>query len=314
MQINVEITTRCNLNCPHCARRTYSRRPKDMPVSRFEYLLDLMPNTYLVMLAGLGEPTLHPQIEDLAKAASNRRRLVGLVTNATRLDIDLASRLIDAGIDAVTFSLDSADDRIVSEIRPGVRIDRVLKNIREFACRATAADIATAVFTAVSTRTVEHLPRLAEIVCDLGVQAWMLTDLNFDWNRPYALVENWSQAAGNSVRNALKIAFSQGLPVLGVNGLEAFGMREQFRKYLLYPPERLYGRSRSQTQCMSPWQTLPVDVEGNATFCDCQPDVTCGNLLEQSFSTVWNGETARTLIFRMTQGTPPKPCLACPRF
>ena len=44
---------------------------------------------------------------------------------------------------------------------------------------------------------------------------------------------------------------------------------------------------------MSPWQTLAVDVDGNTSFCDCQPDAGIGNLLQKPFSAVWNGDAIR---------------------
>lgn len=314
VQINVEVTTRCNLSCSHCARRVRPRHTRDMPVSWFEYILDLLPNAYRIMLAGLGEPTLHPKIQDIIRSANKRYRLIGLVTNAARLDRDLATRLVDAGLNSIVFSLDSVDDRIVSDIRPGVHIDQVLANIQDFTCRTLGTDITTAVFTSVSTRTVHGLPQLAKIIADLNVQAWMLTDLNFEWNQPHSMAQHWSTEARDSVRSALRIAFSKELPVLSVIGLETFGMPVHYRRYLLYPPERLSRRSQTRTECLSPWQTIPVDVDGNATFCDCQPDVICGNLLKKPFSDIWNGESIRALRSRMTQIIPPKPCRICPRF
>lgn len=55
-----------------------------MAEALFHYLLDLLPNAYRVVLDGLGEPTLHPRLPDLV-AGADRKRRVGLVTNATRL-------------------------------------------------------------------------------------------------------------------------------------------------------------------------------------------------------------------------------------
>lgn len=316
IQINLEVTTRCNMRCPHCARALYghSHAPQDMPLARFQYLLDLLPNSYRIVLAGLGEPTLHPQIVTLVSEAAVRKRRIGLVTNGSALNRELSRDLIAAGLSAITFSLDSSDAATAAVIRPGTRLEQVLDNIRSFIKRASGAGVATAVFTAVSSRTVAQLPQLAATVSSLGVQAWMWSDLNFEQNREYALNQRWHPTAMSAAKHALRIAFRRKLPVLCVQALEEFGLAARYREYLLYPPAHLAHRSGKHIWCLSPWQTLPVDVEGNATLCDCRPLALVGNLLERPLSDVWNGKRMQAWRSRMTSKSPPAECLACPRF
>ncbi len=314
IQLNIEVTSRCNLGCLHCARTRHERPAAEMDPALFEYLLDLLPNAYRVVLAGLGEPTLHPRLPDLVAACARRGRLVHLVTNATVLSTDLCLRLIEAGLGAFTFSLDAVDPSIAAVVRPGVAVDRSLENIRACVPPAAAAGLATAVFTAVSRRTVAHLPRLAEAVADLGVQAWMLTDLNFDWNQRQSLNQTLDPAARTAIRQALRTAFARRLPVLGVHGLEALAMSRHFREFLLYPPERLAARSPARTHCRSPWQTLPVDVAGHASVCDCHPAALLGNLQDVPLGEIWNGRRMQAWRRQMLSATPPEACRGCPRF
>lgn len=313
LQLNIEITTRCNMKCAYCARTVSSIEPRDMSEGVFQYVLDLLPNSYRVTLAGLGEPTLHPRIFELVRHASDRNRYIALVTNAVRLDCEYAIGLIAAGLKAVTFSLDSIDGSSVS-VHPGVHTKQVLSNIREFMARAAGVGIDTAVFTAVSRHTVAQLPQLADVIVSLGVKAWMLTDLNFKWNQSDALAGHFHADAKAAVKAALRVAFAHKLPVLSVNGLETFGMAAHYRKFLLYPPERLSRRSHVRNACVSPWQTLPVDVDGNVVLCDCQPDALCGSLLREPFEEIWNKERLRDYRSRMITDTPPEPCRICPRF
>jgi len=314
IQLNLEVTTRCNLSCPQCARRVYRRDERDMDPRDFQYLLDLMPHTYRVVLVGLGEPTLHPGIVQLVAAAARQRRRVALVTNATVLNRDLAAALLEAGLSAITFSLDSADATVASQVRPTAHLDRVLENIRGFMELAQAYDIATAVFSAVSQQTVSGLGQLAQTVAGLGVQAWMLSDLNFRHNQDRALWRDPRPTTGEFIRQALRAAFGLKLPALCVQGLEEFGLARRYREFLLYPPGELARRSKVHQRCLSPWQTLPVDVDGNATLCDCQPQAIAGNLLRQPFSRIWNGTLLRRWRGRMTRGIPPGACAICPRF
>ena len=314
IQLNIEVTTRCNLNCPHCARRRHDRPAADMEGALFSYLLDLLPNAWRVVLAGLGEPTLHPRLPELVAAAAERARRVNLVTNGTRLSAERCQRLIEAGLGAITFSLDAADPSMAAVARPGAAVDRILENIRRCTPMAAAAGMATAVFTAVSLRNVAHLPQLAATVAGLGVQAWMLSDLNFDWNQPHSVHHTLDAAGRSAIRQALRTAFARQLPVLGVQGLETLALAQHYREHLLYPPERLGARSPIRAHCLSPWQTLAVDVAGQVSVCDCTPDQVVGNLCDLPFGAIWNGPRMRAWRQQMLSATPPEACRACPRF
>ena len=314
IQLNIEITTRCNLGCPHCARSVHRRAEEMMDENLFHHLLDLCPNAYRVVLAGLGEPTLHPRLSALVKAAATRGRRVGLVTNATLLDVHLSRALVQAGVAAVTFSLDAVHPDVLPTTRPGSDIDRILDNIRGFTEMAASAGIATAVFSAVSAGTVHHLPELSAVVSSLGVEAWMLTDLNFDWNSPRSLAKAQNPAFEQTVRQAVRVAFARQLPVLHVHGLEEFALARRYRHFLLHPPAQLNRRNPLHAACLSPWQTMPIDVAGTVTPCDCQPQAGIGNLRHQPFSEIWNGAAMQDFRGQMISDTPPSACRGCPRF
>ncbi len=313
LQLNIEITSRCNLSCGHCARSLRNRSGKDMDRHAFKYLLDLMPNSFKVVLVGLGEPTLHPQLIDFVALAAQRGRRVELVTNAMGLEKALSRGLIAAGLGGLTFSLDSVDPDVAARVRTGSNLDQIMGNIRDFL--ALAGDrIPTAVFTAVSLQTVQRLQTLGETVAALGVKAWVLSDLNFQWNLSRTLWRNCAPDHQDAVAGAVKAAFSNSLPVLSVRGIEELGLARRYADFLITAPSGLGQRSLTHAWCLSPWQTLPVDVDGNATACDCRPHATLGNLLEEPFSSIWNGPSMQAHRRRMRSETPPADCRVCPRF
>jgi MoaA/NifB/PqqE/SkfB family radical SAM enzyme len=313
IQLNIEITTHCNLACGHCARSFRSPAQKHMDPAQFEYILDLMPNTFKVVLVGLGEPTLHPQLVDMVALATRKGHRVGMVTNAMCLEKKLSRRLITAGLRFLTFSLDSVDATTVSRVRPGSHINRILKNIRAF-MEIGGKTVQTAVFTAVSMDTVFDLPSLADAVAVLGVDAWMLSDLNFKSNQAKSQWKNWEKVNQKAIGDAIRLAFSRSLPVLSVYGLEALGLKHRYTDYLILRPAGLGQRAATHHGCQSPWQTLPLDVNSVATTCDCRPHASLGSLLSQPFSSIWNGDLMKEHRRRMRSQTPPEDCLGCPRF
>jgi MoaA/NifB/PqqE/SkfB family radical SAM enzyme/esterase/lipase len=312
---NIEVTTRCMLRCPHCARSFLARKEEDMTEEIFDAVLNKLPHAYRVTFVGLGEPLMHPKIVDFVAKASSRGRRVGLVTNAMCLDDKLSRDLIEAGIASIAFSLDTTESSVASEVRKGSDLPAILDNIRGFTEKVDKRDaISMAFFTAVSVKTAPHLKGLFDCAKDLRVHVVMLTDLNFRRNMDDTLRQNRSGSLEKMVRDAVTYAFSQGLPVLSVHGLEEFGIRQRYREFLLMPPTALYDRSSLLKWCFSPWQTIPIDVSGNVTICDCQPESPAGNLLTDPFDSIWNGEIMRTYRQNMLSEAPPDPCRMCPRF
>jgi radical SAM protein with 4Fe4S-binding SPASM domain len=155
---------------------------------------------------------------------------------------------------------------------------------------------------------------LAAAVSSLGVHAWMLTDLNFDWNQPRARANGLNSGVDQIIRQALRVAFTRQVPALCVHVLEEFALDRRYRNFLLYPPSRLTRRRPVHTACLSPWQTMPIDVAGNVTRCDCQPQAEIGNLRLRPLSDIWNGAAMQDWRRRMISDTPPDACRCCPRF
>lgn len=313
---NIEITTRCNLQCRYCARSTYSRQAYDMPREMFSALLDMIPHAYRITIVGLGEPLLHSHIVDFVAEASSRGRRVAMVSNAMCLDMSLSKELIRAGLHSIAFSIDGPDQESSSDVRRGSDFNKVIVNIKKFTeiSEAAGRSISTAVFSAVSKKTVSNLQQLVDVVSSLGVKVLMLTDLNFRQNLKDTLWKNADDNIEAAVQKAVVYAFSKELPVLSVHGLEEFDLAGRYKEFLLLLPTRLYGRSSKHTWCFSPWQTIPVDVHGNITLCDCQPENTIGNLFTQPFSEIWNGEAMVEYRQRMLSSNPPETCKICPRF
>src|SRR5574337_1110490 len=287
---NVEITTKCNLRCGHCARTLRKVAGEDMPLETFVAILGLLPHAYRITLVGLGETLLHPNVVDFVAEASSQGRRVALVTNGVLLDDRLCRELLSAGLESIAFSIDGATREVASKARPGADLDRVIENVKRFvSISRSTREVSIAVFSAVSAETVSSLDSLTGLISGLGVHVLMLSDLNFRENLADTLWKNIDEQCALRVRAAVAAAFKKGLPVLSVRGLEEFGLWKRYSKFLLLPPDQLYQRSDRRAWCCSPWQTVPVNVRGEVPLCDCQPETDAGNLLTRPLSEIWNG-------------------------
>lgn len=135
-RVQIEVTNRCNLRCIMCTRNQMNRATGDLAWGHFQRVVDecsVHPATG-IMLFFLGEPLLHPQIEEMVgylKAAKQRCAepiTFGIQTNGMLLDKERARRLIVAGLETISFSLDGLEGEL-EQIRPGAKYAEVERNL-----------------------------------------------------------------------------------------------------------------------------------------------------------------------------------------
>jgi MoaA/NifB/PqqE/SkfB family radical SAM enzyme len=235
-----------------------------------------------------------------------------------RLVPEVGRALLEAGLSGLTVSIDAASPEAVARTRRGSRLQTVLDHVREFAQerrrQGRERDVGLAVFSALAADTIGELKGIVDAVAPLGVDALMASDLNFAQNQPRSVHHGVGPDAAAGLDRTLRGTVARGLPVVSVHALEELALEERFREHLLLRTSDLAARSARHTHCHSPWQTLPVGPDGEASLCDCQPDVRLGNVLREPLSAIWNGEAARTHRRRMCSDDPPPACLVCPRF
>jgi MoaA/NifB/PqqE/SkfB family radical SAM enzyme len=313
---NIEITTRCNLACRFCMRTRMGISGKDMTFETFSRIIERIPHAYRITFVGLGEPLLHPDIIRFVNLVKAYGKRAALVTNGQTLDREIAGELIRAGLDSIIFSIDTPNQASADKLRPGTDLHRVISNIKAFTAieKASGREMSKAVFSALSLLSINDLIPLVDLIAELGVDVLMVSDLNFHHNFGWALLNNIDDSGKKKIRDALKHSFARQMPVLSVHGLEEFGLRKRYQNFLALPPSKIYTRPREHTHCVSLWQTLPVNVDGDVYLCDCRPDKIAGNLIESPFEGIWNGELFRNHRLGMRKKMAPEICRICPRF
>jgi radical SAM protein with 4Fe4S-binding SPASM domain len=130
----VEPSSRCNLACPMCAQRTMPETEKGlMDAALFRTVVDQVSGfAREVNITHRGEPLLHPEIAEMVGYASSRGILTRLHTNATLLDESISRRLIDAGLDLLSFSIDGYDEAQYETNRVGADFEQVVANVQGF--------------------------------------------------------------------------------------------------------------------------------------------------------------------------------------
>ena len=132
--VRIAVTSLCNLRCSYCMREGHKERADAHPVLKKEEI-----NTIIALLAGLGvtkirftggEPLLRNDIVELVGEAKKHAAIktVGLTTNGLLLDRFLPS-LMEAGLDAVNFSIDTLYSERYQAITRRNDYERARKNL-----------------------------------------------------------------------------------------------------------------------------------------------------------------------------------------
>ncbi len=153
--LQIEPTDLCNLRCPMCAPQlrdgeVHGRlRPGFMDLGLYRRVIRDIADARLeldhLILQWLGEPTLHPELEEMvAVALGELGGLVGYVrfdTNAVALTPSRIDRILDATRDVdgppllVVFSLDATTAETYARVKGRDRFDQALANIEHFLVR-----------------------------------------------------------------------------------------------------------------------------------------------------------------------------------
>lgn len=126
----VETTTRCNLRCTMCVKQTRDNGICEGDLSRqtFEALAQAFPNLEALVLSGIGEPLLHPELEHFIRAARARMpsgAWIGFQSNGVLLGEDRAKSLVDAGLSRLCLSVDAVTPDAFRSIREGADVGTV---------------------------------------------------------------------------------------------------------------------------------------------------------------------------------------------
>lgn len=106
----------------------------DLTPALFTKLAPLLPGLEALVLSGVGEPLLNPHLEEfiaLARSSMPPSASIGFQTNGQILTPARAKSLLNAGLDRICLSLDSADPAVYGHIRgaPLAKLEEALTAI-----------------------------------------------------------------------------------------------------------------------------------------------------------------------------------------
>jgi len=122
---------RCNLSCAYC--NEYDDVSKPVPIDEMLRRIDHLARlgTSIITISG-GEPTLHPDLDQIIARIRHHGRIAGMITNGYYLVPERIVRLNKAGLDHLQISIDNVQPDEVSKKSLKV-LDKKLQNLAEYA-------------------------------------------------------------------------------------------------------------------------------------------------------------------------------------
>lgn len=296
-----ECTLKCNLNCVHCGSDCkQNASEKDMAISDFLRAIDQLedsvnPNRTMIVLTG-GEPLLRKDIEEVGLSLYKRGFPWGTVTNGMLLTVDRVQSLLNAGMRAITVSLDGLENSHNWLRSNRQSFQRATKGIKLL---AQVTDFRFDVVTCVNQNNFTELEELKEFLISVGVKEWRIFTIF-----PIGRAQENEQLQ---------------LPPKQFKELFEFIVktRKEGRIKLSYGCEGFLGNYEGEVRdnffmCRAGINVASILVDGSISACpNLRSNFTQGNIYKDNFKDVWEN---RYEIYRDKSWTKTGICAECDFF
>ncbi len=291
----VELTTRCPLNCLMCPREGNDNwRSGDMDFREFTKLAPFFRDVDAVVLEGWGESLLHKNLIDAVKLVKAEGARAGFVTSGMGLDKNYARKLVAAGVDFIGFSLAGATRQTHNAIRVNSDLTVILNNIETVneVKAENQTDLPQLHLIYLMLRdNINETPHLPELARQVGVGTVVLTNL-------IQMTNQWQESQG--VFCCSRKADENFSTIIKKTEIKAHELNVTLRTPALTPREtavcdenplgNLYVATDGE---VSPCVYLnpPVSSPFPRIFCgerQWQQKVSFGNIFREPFNQIWN--------------------------
>lgn len=264
VNITLEPTNICNLKCPSCETGAgLLRRPKaQLSLEQFRVIIDkIASHTNTLMFYYMGETFLNRHAYEMIRYA--KQKGIPFITTCTNGEVINPEKLVDSGLDEISFQLAGMTQATQQIYRVGSHLDKVLHNLKETVRLKKARHSGMRVCCGfILMKHNEHqVEAFRATMAEIGVDEAVVID---------PCVRTWEQGRDF-------------LPTDRAHWLYA---PAAFEQGVLRP------RIVPQNECPWIYYSLAIQVNGDVVPCcrDANGHFVMGNLFEQELGEIWNGK------------------------
>ena len=331
VSIDLELTNRCNLHCPMCwlhGEAGVGDRYEGTELATHEVLglIRQMQSHRPFLYLGGGEPLMRRDLVQIIEHAKAAGLPVGLTTNGTLFSQKTITAMVDMQVDRINFSLDG-DRQAHDEVRGAGTFDATVGNLRrllEYRAAEKAALPVVTVDMTVNPALVGHLAQAVTALDELtgdAVDAFTIHHLWFI--RPDELAARESairsvlgvQARGSEAHvSEPALQFDPRALATEVSALQGQARVRFFPDLRAGDIGAYYsGGFEVKRPCLAPFIAALIKPDGEVRSCpdEWMDGYPLGNIREESFTSIWNGERAKRLRKLLYQHGPFAGCERC---
>jgi len=299
-RLHLELTSRCNYKCIICnhgykdIRNDISNRVKGI------IIYELIPKANFLELQGTGESILSEDLKDILSAARKHNCNTMLITNASLLNKDSFLLLAKSNCQIV-ISLDSIIDKTYRAIRVNGDLSKVknnlsywkfIKNNLPIGCNSSLS-----INMVLCTLNYNELIPMIDYAVEIGASYLFVSEIR----NCIPCQEMWEKLTLENIK--LSKEFREIIDsATNYAQSKKLSINFNFRKSI--------SNCHTKNICISPWEHVFIDSNGNLSVC-CTLTDTFGNLNNQNFISIWNGEKINKFRSDMALGLYHNACKTC---
>lgn len=317
LSVTLLVSYRCNLRCKMCfyyndvekdktCKLIEDRTKDELTLPQIYNLIDQCHKMKVkVFTIHGGEPLLYPNIFEISKYARDKGMLVNFVTNGTLINQSIAQKIITAGINHITFSLDGPR-AIHDEVRSiSGTFDKLINGIEilkdlEFSGETIPS---ISISTYISAINQKHLAKVLRIISSKKIKDWGVglityngSKLAFSTKKILGLRGEGGHGNLEGLKDGVKninldILNHQREACRVINSHDGYGLniifpsKEAINNY--YDPNW-----NEESMCSYPWSRTVISPYGEVFPCVNLSMVNCilGDIKKKSLAKIWNGK------------------------
>ncbi len=304
--IEVEITTACDLRCTMCEHTYWEEPSVMMPYEKLVHILDEFPKLRWADFTGIGESFLHPRYMDMVREAKRRGIYYEIYDAMHRCTPEISDELVRIGLNRIQPSIDGCTKETYENIRVKAKWEEVYANLQGL---HRAKDKYNKKLPEVSYHFIVQKQNAPE----MGDYVKMVRELAGKQTVTVQFTE---------LLKEFPDIIGQKYDVVDEERDQINEIGKQQKVHIRW--NRKMQREKVPAQKCTLWHQPFIFVDGSVIRCctsnehnerDRQRKNALGNIFEQSFQQIWDGERYRGLRKALRKGDMfDDGCADCPTF
>lgn len=321
-QLNLELSTRCNLKCIMCHSHQSKRlQPggarygdlKDMRIIR--NLRSALPFIQQVELNGNGESLMNSEFVSVFSLVRKTVSRVQVTSNGLLLNEKIIRELVKKGIDDIFISIHAASAELYNTISFPGKIQNLIFNIdliNYYKVKYKTPKPRIKFQFVGMKKNIAELPSLIKLAAEKNVAEILVLNLI-----EYPLVKDQNLLDAPELLKlwlprSIQLAKDLGVILTFVHNYQEIIDNKKTDEPVL--PQNIIQSevvNNIARDCLDPWTYAFVQMNGLVTPCCVMSSMYMGDLKVQSFEQIWFGEAYQDLRTRILNNDPPESCRQC---